>query len=335
MVRVTASKASLLAACGAWAKDGAQWADRESSDASNEGVALHGLMEKAIKGEPVTVPDDLAARWAKIAEWIAANRKPTWQAEVAYAWTPATDTARALPSGDHRDYSAAPDALCGTIDIVDVPMATVLDLKTGFEIGGAWAQLRTLGMMVARAHGLDSVRLVVVHATDQGVQTREVVMDAFDIDLVASELATRLRDVAMSEPTPGAWCGRCPHRVHCSATDATLAEVVPAESLARFRMELVPSSPEHAAWMWPRLSIAEEWIESAKATIKDMARTEPIDLGDGTELRETSTTRKSVSAKKLEDLARRLGANDAQIEACASSATFPQIRALKRKGKAA
>jgi Protein of unknown function (DUF2800) len=355
--RVTASRLELLSRCGYFARDGVEWAERSSSDA-NLGTALHAMCDLYIRdgsaalagiGKDLPVEDQktLAAMWLHARDYIDKNRVGHWRSEIAFAYDPATDTAIELqPVDGHRDYSeAGPGAICGTADVVSVAVndsrVVVMDWKSGstfVDAADATAQLSGLALFAARAYDKTEASIATLRVTESGVTERWLDLDAFDLDRVAGEIAARLAAVPTAEPTPGSWCNDrwCPARLACPATTTALEQVIPVESLARFKMALLPESPAHAAWMFPRLKIAEEYLETLKANIYDMARAEPIDLGDGKELRETTATRRTVSAAKLEDLARRLGATDAQIASCASTGSYTQVRALvRKKGKAA
>ena len=346
-MRVTGSKLALLSECGWWARDGVQWANR-TSDAASFGTQLHACCEAIIEGRGAYAEDDAVLHlFRRVVEpWLLANVRVGWRAEVPFALDAFAGTARELPKGAHRDYSGAKaDDVCMTLDAcymgedADGVFACVDDFKwSGFhgDEAKAEAQLTGQALAVSLAYGVDRVRARAIRISENVVDdTSEVYwFGMFDLEAAREAIASALGKVASSEPKPGAHCFNrwCPASGSCPATTEAMAQVIPAESLARFKVALVPESPAHAAYLWPRLKLAEEWVEKAIANVKDLARSEPIDLGDGTELRETTQTRESASVEKLKGLAVRLGATPEQLAACTTGATFKQVRALKKRG---
>jgi hypothetical protein len=345
-MRVTGSRLALLHECAYWARDGVEWQE-STSDAASFGTQLHVLFEAAVEGRTATCDDPavLAVFERHVEPWVQAYRRAGWRAEVPFAINLDEGTARELPKTTHRGYDGKrPDELCLTTDLVymsedaEGPFGCVDDLKwSGFhgDAEKARAQLTGQALAVARAWSVDRVRARALRVSEDGLDdTTEVDWcDVFDLAEIEASIAADVARIEGSEPRPGGWCTDrwCPARLSCKVTTEALQAPIPVEALSRFRPELMPMSPEHAAWMWPRLELAEAWISTAKANIKDLARHAPIDLGDGTELRETTQTRSSASVQRLTDLAQRLGATPEQVAGCRTGATFSQVRAMKRR----
>jgi hypothetical protein len=355
-VIVTASSAALVHVCAySFRADVAPTLPVEApSERRNGGMALGLLSEAFVNGGNAGAREALAklseeelsrvsAMWHHLQAWYEAHLPKGASAERAFVYSPAFDQAREIDRKAHRDYSSATptEVVAGTADLVwidaDCETVVVADIKTTVEGApevDATAQLEWLALMAARAYGFDAARTITLKVTEGGVEAIDHgVHDMFALADIAARLVADVAAIPSAEPKPGGHCMAryCKARLVCPATVQAIQAPIPVEALTRFRMELLPSSPEHAAWMWPRIQLAEKWIESAKESIKDMARTAPIDLGDGTELRETTSSRTTASIEKLKGLAVRLGATEEQIAACSSGATFRQVRALKKR----
>lgn len=327
-MRATASKAGLLDKCQAWAKDGAEWTDTES-EAARLGTELHRAAAMFIEGTPPPITMISAAnllKWAHLLEWLTDKKKIGWRSEVAFAWNPTTDAAVVLGQNIGRNYPKD-GRLCGAADIVcvgweDFPGVTVYDIKTGHNIDNVRDQMATLGLMAARAYGVESAKLVVVHVQDDGVHIPPpTTMDSFALDAVAATLAEQIAKIPTSKPEPGGHCVGmyCPHRNHCSATREAMEQVVPAGQLVRHERLLGPiRSADEAAYRYHRLRVIDEARDACWDELKAYAALHGgVFLENGKKWAQTPVKgRETKDVRALEQLARDLGASDAQVRSC-------------------
>jgi hypothetical protein len=319
MTRVTASKTGLLEHCQAFAKPGMEWFNG-TSPAADRGTRFHrAIAEYTSHGSVRLLEEDIVDLFVQARAWVDAFGRERVKPEVAYAWNPATDEAEHIPAAE-RDYRAGHGRLCGTADLVAVSNLTrtgiVWDWKTGSG-ANAGPQLRTLGLMVARAHGLKSVTVAALEVTAAGVQEvcREE-LDEFALSAIAGELAERLAAVATAEPQPGEHCRDlyCPARVSCPATRESEAQLVPAESLTK-RLSTTIDGPDHAVWMLERVRLVEAACKAVKDAIKAYVPADGLVLEDGSRLMETTREMPRFDKNKALALLKQLGATPAQVDA--------------------
>lgn len=311
MIRVSASKLALLKHCGYWARDGVAWSRHESDEAAF-GIALHAMAAAYISGS-----FDAGRRWAELGEreqrqldgvwalvkrYIDAHRTGTWSAEVVFALDMTTGRSRCVDPGSHghRSYEAMgidlTRELPGTADIVYVLedehgyFVCVDDWKwSGFHGDAADAedQLCGLGLMAARACGVDRVRCRAIRVSDDGIDdTSEVYwLDAFDLDGLQFELAERLLFVETAEPQPGPWCGDrwCPAVASCPRAQEAMAQLIPETRLAKgMRLGLEIHGAEHAAWSLVALEQVEGAAKMVAGALREWAdKNGGIRLADG------------------------------------------------------
>jgi hypothetical protein len=230
VIRVTASKAGLLPVCQYAFRATTPW-EYTTSRAADQGNAFHAaaaaLVDPEIRASGMKGTKWLLDRLNQAATWLdAQDFNNRLEAEVAFAYDPATGAARILGKNIGRKYEQAgrkPHEVVGSADFLlagGQPLH-VFDWKTGRTVTEAvWPQMEMLGLMAARAHDVDCVVLRPLHVTDYGVEdsmVREMGPDELDA------LAIRIRrDVAAIEdswPEPGPHCDAdwCPARAKCVA----------------------------------------------------------------------------------------------------------------------
>ncbi len=346
-MRVTGSKSNLLAECQWFARPEAEWV-YTSSAAAERGTAFHTLIANYIATgiAPTGMTDDLGALFAAAKKWVDDYGRDHLRPEVKFAWDPATDTAREL-TGAERDYAEARGGFAATGDLLAISKATrtgyLGDWKTG-DGSGATAQLRALGLMLARTHDLDTVTVEALEVTAAGVVSvcRET-LDAFALATIAGELAEYIAAIPSAEPTPGAHCSEmyCPARTTCPVTRAATAELVPVDALVRHTMTAVVASADHAAWMLDRIRLVEGACKSIRDAIKEACPPKGWTLEDGSVLREGTRDVPRFDKAKALDLARAKGATEAEIAACtyvfteSSGLRLSKPAKEKKRGKAA
>lgn len=317
-MRVSASKTGLLPYCGYFAREGVEWAEG-TSEAADRGTRFHAAIAEYVRCGTRTqgLADDIVGLYAQAERWVDEILTTHLRAEKAYGWDPVTDTATAIEATD-RDYSGYPGHLCGTVDLVSLSpqlrTGMVWDWKTG-DSSQAGPQLRALGLMVARAHGLDSVTVAALEVTDEGVrETLRETLDGFALSVIAGELADALAQVPTATPTPGDHCAAlyCPARVACPTTQAAVAQLVPVESLTR-KLSTHIESPDHAAWMLDQVRRVESACKAVKEAIKGAVPADGWALENGARLVEATREVTRFDKSRALGLLRELGATDEQI----------------------
>ncbi len=348
-MRVTASKVGLLAYCQAFARPEMQW-DNRSSAAAERGTRFHKAIALYIAcepGVPLKVEDDIAEEFQQAKLWLASLgiARSSLSAEIAFAWDADIDTATIIEQASDRDYSAGKGRLCGTADVVLVVTADgkpttvmVWDWKTGSG-ESAGPQLRALGLMAARAFGVQSATVAALEVRASGVtEVAREELDAFALAGVAGELAEQTAAIATADPMPGSHCGElyCPARLSCPLGTTATAEVVdliPAESLVRradFRISDPIKTAEHAIWSLDVLRLMGAWIDAKKDEIKAAVPEGGWAAEDGRVLKEGSCEKTGFDKHKALALVKQLGATDAQVAAL--NYTFTASTGLRVSG---
>ncbi len=346
-MRVTASKVGLLAYCQAFARPEMQW-DNRSSAAAERGTRFHKAIALYIEcepGVPLKVEDDIAEEFRHAKAWVDSVGRSSLRAEVAFAWDAELDTATIIKQDGDRDYSKGEGRLCGTADVVQVVTADgkpttvmIYDWKTGSG-ESAGPQLRALGLMAARAFGVQSATVAALEARASGVtEVAREELDAFALSGVAGELAEQTAAIATAEPMPGSHCGElyCPARLSCPLGTTATAEVVdliPADALVRradFRISDPIKTAEHAIWSLDVLRLMGAWIAAKKDEIKAAVPEGGWAAEDGRVLREGSCEKTGFDKHKALALVKQLGATPEQVAAL--NYTFTASTGLRVSG---
>jgi hypothetical protein len=308
--------------------------DNRSSEAAERGTRFHKAIAMYVAQGPripLKVEDDVREELGHALAWIDAlpnDGLVTLHAEQAYAWDPATDTAEVL---DVIDRAYAPQSrLCGTADLVlwhaESEDLVVYDYKTG-SADNAGPQLRTLGLMAARAYGVEYVTVAALEVRASGVtEVGREELDLFALAGIAGELADQLAAIETAKPQPGSHCSDlcCPARLSCPLTTVAVAEVVdvvpnntiPTETLVRrqdFRITDPVRTAEQAIWTVDVLRLMSAWLDAKKDEIKSLVPPEGWATEDGRVLREGTYEQSAFDKRKAIALVRQLGATEEQI----------------------
>lgn len=329
-MRVTASKVGLLAHCQWWARPEAKW-EYTTSAAADRGTRFHDAIARYTESrEREEVAEDIREEYEHACAWVdslgVAPDPSRLRVETAFAWDAAHDAAEII--GGDRDYSRANGRLCGTADLTLVTTAygkpiavTVWDWKTG-DGSGAGPQLRALGLMAARAYGVEQATVAALEVRKSGVtEVAREDLDAFALAGVAGELAEQLAAIEDAEPQPGSHCGElyCPARLHCPLGTTAIAQVVdviPAEAIVRrpeWRITDPITTAEQAILTVDVLRLMGAWIDAKKDEIKALVPPDGWATEDGRVLRETKATVQAFDKHKVIALCKQLGATDEQI----------------------
>ncbi len=170
----------------------------------------------------------------------------------------------------------------------------VLDLKFGHghvPRAAVNMQTDTYLLMLSRALGAMYGRAGIVRVWGDEVWTDVVERDPLELDdhfellrdLARLVDAIRATSPASARPPPveGHWCTYCPAFLHCPAKRALLAEVVRDPDAALQPPTDGAITPAQLGAGWLRVKRARQVVERVEAAYKELARIEPIPLGDG------------------------------------------------------
>lgn len=304
-MKITGSSLPLLSRCSWWARDEViAPPPQPPSEAMQLGTEVHAAIEATLRGTPVAKLDgDAADIYGQWKAWFAKSPlcAESWEPEVAFAYNVARDTARRI-NVTGRQYEVDAGEIAGTIDALALneEHAIVVDWKTstGYGFHGLadaadnW-QLKAYALMVARTHGLQSVKILVVRITPDWVQVSEATLDALDLDAIASTIATRVAAISTSVPQPGSHCQRCRAVSACPTTQTATEAIVaaPADST-------LITSPDQASALLVRLRQVQAACEQMESMLKAYAANQGeagIPLGNGKRWVKTSVERESIN----------------------------------------
>lgn len=303
---------------------------RRESGRAARGTALHAYLEALSGGATQDVALALVPeQWRADASALPLESMPlghSYMPEVALAWDYVTGEARILGQGLGRDYSSArPTEFVGTVDVMAVlpDRVWIADYKSsrGGKTGAKnSAQLGLLALAAARVAGVESAEVVLVFL--DGTQPDGASLDAFDLDRWEGrlrDLAAYYESDAQDAPRMGEWCRYCPSLASCPAQQQTLALVATGEVLP------ATLTPEVVARAWHRLQAIRGAVEAAGEVIDAYARQTPVDLGDGRELREVTTSRESVDGGAAWRVLVEFAGQDVAEAACTLSASKSSV----------
>lgn len=237
-------------------------------------------------------------------------------AEVAFAFDPWSGTARVLGQNLGRRYREAgltATEIPGTVDLVGVTADAVIvwDYKFGWSHGTHTPsaeknrQLRFGALAAARCYGRTRAIVKLVSFPDESGKPwiDTATLEAFDLDLFAVELVELgdriLEDTqswkrgVMVPAAEGEWCRYCPSMVYCPAKTAlalSLASGSPDGPVA----DPGPLTTVTAAKAWIRLFEVRALLDHVERAIREFARDNPIDLGNGMQLGPVTNDRETI-----------------------------------------
>ena len=320
--RLSASRLSLAAACpGSFALTH----DDYPNPAAEKGTAIHAFLEGVLAeglAEPERVRDPEARAVcgridpAAVLD-VSGARLGGLHVEVPLAYDPATGEAQALPSGGHRDYSAAPEgAVCGTADVVAQwadgdgrGRLLVSDYKTGARAVPAAhenRQLLFLALCAKKAIGRpdDRVAAQIVHVgADGALHPSACEFTGEELDAAEEDLRAVARSVADSRAgsprfAVGAHCRFCPALARCPAM-AGAAQALLAEKDAEISDENVPA-------LWARLQAVESAAKVVRARLTDLVAggEGPVPLDARRQFKVVESRREKIDPRKAMPLLR-------------------------------
>lgn len=324
--RLTASKLALAALCIYWAREDVIPDRPGDGKGSRIGCGFH----EAASLHPTVDLDAIAAKWRLtdseadsylecFDSWLGWFRGyvggRAMHREKPFAWDTSTWTARQLPQGEHRDYTAClPTEVPCTVDLVLLGDAglEVLDYKTSWDHISAegHAQLAGCGLAVARALGYEQVKTTIARVRPEGVEVNSVVLQADQLDRAAYRLEMFLHEIPTARPKPGEHCAGCPSAGNCPETRAMVVQAREErpELSGLFLGEL--RTQEQAKRLRAGLKPLEAFLSEQEHRLIAFARKhDGIELGNGKRARRAPETRRRLNPEPavIERLVRRFG----------------------------
>ncbi len=277
---------------------------------AQEGTALHDFLEMTSKYDRDTAlqsmrDDDDWEKYADVCEAIDTDSLPTELAhEVAFAYDVVTRKVRELGRGkvDYSKCNLNPNEIPCRLDVVGVSPSAVFVGDYKFGRGDVTPAKRNVqvgfgALCATTLYGRDNAVVEIIRPGRGGAKPfhDRAELDMLDLDALAlrlSEWFPRRRGVLSiieSGDTPnvfeGDWCKWCPSYNYCPAKTALAVRIGDGSEIQELHTEL---TPETAAAVYKRAKMASELLRKVFGSIYGMARNEPIDLGDGKMLGETT-----------------------------------------------
>jgi hypothetical protein len=272
------------------------------------------------------------------------------ESEAAFVYDTATDTARYVGNDLGRNYGELkPTEIPMALDILErgaVP--TVTDIKTGSRVDPVadnW-QIRAQALAVTREQDVRSVIGQIAYLQEDGSwEFDRVEWDVLDLDGFASDLATAVHHATVAaealtiglvpDVSAGEHCRYCPAAPACPAHTA-LVRVLPP-TLADIEPRLTSMTPAQLGESWETLRKCESLLKRIREGLEAVARVQPLELPDGTIVREVETVRESIdpviASRVLGDLRVTPEEHDAAVELSVTKASLK--RALNGRTKEA
>lgn len=325
---LTASALSRARHCLWWARPDVVLPEQHVGPEAIAGTEAHKLLAEA--------NDDPETPWVGQA-WRAIGAPNNPSIELAIAYDPVLDSARALPTREARDYSdCTDDEIAGTADAIwhDADCVYVVDWKTGnpdyVEPVEDNAQLAFLAVAFSALYGVERARVALAFVgpdREPDVQWHELDSDAMDAWI---EQFVLMMDMADAMPRPGHHCHWCPARTICPAVVEATAELAAPEGAALARLgpfEGALATPQDVERVRLAVKLVRERCESLDERVKAWVREHgECALSNGKVLRFSEASRESVSLKKVPAELR------GQLEACGAVTVsfYETLRECKR-----
>jgi len=341
-----------------------------TSAAGDRGAARHAILESELVarlmlgtppvdfgpaelGDPATFVRNAGA-WLDVLLSQATTGK-VWPEQV-YVYNVQADTARTSPhkrSHDDPQHRADREIRC----IADVAWTSypggqvhVDDYKTGrienVDPAAENAQMRALGLAVARALGVYSVTVRVIAVDDDGRcrVASEATLEEWDLEEIAASLRSLAARVPTAQPTPGTWCRRkwCALAGLCPATvdvaSKAIAPVLPAPPTeASYPIIATPLSPTHAAYLLVVLDLVKAFGAELEKNLKAYAKEHPVPTGEGRTWGPvlSPTTSIETSEVALEVLSQALGRARAEAVGITKAGIERAAKLVTKRGEGA
>lgn len=284
----------------------------ESGNARHRALALH------LAGMPLADVPEHAQAWLSELEETDLAPLAGAASEVSYALDSVTGKGRVLGVNlGHLETSRLrePSEFVGVVDYVrlerEADTVTVVDLKTGqaeTPHPSRNRQLRFLAAAAARAYGVGTARVGVLHAAEgRRAWWAWATFDAFELSAIVEEMKQLAkyilwaREAVARNQTPrltvGEHCNTCPARHGCPARVA-MAKRLAGEPEAVVMDLKAMLTPENAGLAYQRWRAAKKAIDEVGSALYAYAKDLPISLGDGRVWGPRTTEREVIDAEK-------------------------------------
>lgn len=313
-MRLTASRFGLASLCTYWARPDIPAPTVEpKSRPATVGTALHKAIECRLLKQAPPPMDRLTKSEREMVlgcmERFVEHRisRVAWVPEQGFAYNPAEDTARMLPTTGHRDYSDLREGeVPGTPDAYfhDAAKSAVYvpDWKTGLsnEDGraSAFAQGDFNALMVARAFKASRAFVYAIRLTpDELIEDNPRELTPADLNAIAANVRHIVASIPDAEPQPGLHCqsSYCPQRGTCPSTTRWQAALVPMKMGQTLTFD--PQTPEHYATAIEAVRALEamaEWLKASVDAKVDDLPGQGVQLPDGRWYVRSETPKRSI-----------------------------------------
>lgn len=298
----------------------------ESGEAAERGSAIHVFCRSVIAGTPrslalAAVPE---GPWRETCEQIdfalLCGGLKDVRAEVAYRLTThegGEEVATFIGINLGRKYpSRAANDVDGTNDFEGIKILTgvwcVTDIKTGYwpvTLCKDNPQMKFHARVLMLLHDVDAVEGRIAYIGVGGEISWDVhVFTRLELDLFSDELDERKVRIARANERlkgggridvhAGSWCTYCPSKYVCPKFTALAHSMV--TDLRETHAKWGALSKEEKAKVTLLAYEARDLAEMVIESMKELARTEPIDLPNGKQLRDTGTGVRIVNGPRPE-----------------------------------
>lgn len=281
--RASASRSSLLLACGYSFRADVTVPYDPAGPAADEGNRLHAYAETYAGGGAVPdhVEADIDERWQHLRRWIDGWKEYVKDAEstfieTGFCFDVTTEKARPVRRDAGRAYGHNDNEMPGRLDLAASfgDRVEIWDTKTGQHAPKASeaGQLKTLALAMCRITGKDRAVVHIVHVRDHGVFVDSAELDALDIDTYADALAAAVLGIPTAQPTPGSHCADewCALRGVCPATVGQLVALAPEGKELATLIERGISTAEDVAFAYPKLRVLKAALEAAEKRLREV-----------------------------------------------------------------
>lgn len=286
-MRPSPSKLDLAAACSYPWSSGLRWPRSEAGPAAELGTEVHRALRAWVEQRPHDALSPEAAPLVATGIAQLEREQPWTHAELLVGLDPVLWTARVRATREDRH----PGEAVGELDLVRVEpdRLTIRDWKTGRRsLGRRVADLRQVrwyALVGAMLWPGRRIRVELATITEDACVIDAHEVDEWDIAAWEGDLERVYASCdRVSLPVMGPHCRDlyCPIVATCPAVREHAAAVAEAAQVAPVVPVVDAATARQAALGLPAL---EAYLEAVRSTLREHAAREPVDLGDGRELR--------------------------------------------------
>jgi len=310
----------------------------ESGDAAEAGTGRHLYLEHLqtmTRDEALAlVPAD--APWRSTCEGIDPEEVPRGRAEVGVALDPDDGSAHWLARGrDGTGYASVPGHwITGTIDLLVETEQWVVDWKGVERVDDPEInlQLGAYGLIAARLHGWDWVRISAAHISPDGrISWRHGVLDAWALAEVEERIlavvaAARAASREQGPYRRGVHCTRCSGLAACPTAMGLVAAMVAGGPST---IDTTGMLPADLASAYETAAVVEAAVALTKRAVEDATwALGTLPLPSGGSLQVVERSRKSVDPERGVPVLRELfgvDAVDAELEVKISNSSVKKL----------